>query len=82
MFGVSHQMSEGNIDDVQILQNKCIRIMTFAPFDQNVDQSFIDLGLLKVREVIKTNQLKIVRRSPMDSHICHKLSQILLGNPM
>ena len=33
--------SEGNIDDVQILQNKCIRIMTLAPFDQNVDQSFI-----------------------------------------
>ena len=34
--------------------------MTFAPFDSNTDQSFIDLGLLKVREVIKLNQLKIV----------------------
>ena len=52
--------SEKNINDIQILQNKCIRIMTFAPFDSNTDQSYIDLGLLKVREVIKTNQLKIV----------------------
>ena len=52
--------SEKNIDDIQKLQNKCIRIMTFAPFRSNTDQSFIDLGLLKVREVIKTNQLKVV----------------------
>ena len=34
--------------------------MTFAPFNSNTDQSFIDLGLLKVREVIKLNQLKVV----------------------
>ena len=34
--------------------------MTFAPFNSNTDQSYIDLGLLKVREVIKTNQLKVV----------------------
>ncbi len=34
--------------------------MTFAPFNSNTDQSFIDLGLLKVREVIKINQLKVV----------------------
>ena len=52
--------SERNIDDIQILQNKCVRIMTFAPFNSNTDQAFIDLGLLKVREVIKTNQLKVV----------------------
>ena len=52
--------SERNIDDIQVLQNKCMRIMTFAPFNSNTDQVFIDLGLLKVREVIKINQLKIV----------------------
>ena len=28
--------------------------------NSNSDQSFIDLGLLKVREVIKVNQLKVV----------------------
>ena len=52
--------SEKNIDDIRILQDKCVRIMTFAPFRSNTDQSYIDLGLLKVRDVIKTNQLKIV----------------------
>ena len=52
--------SETNINQIQILQNKCVRIMTFAPFNSNTDQLFIDLGLLKVREVIKINQLKIV----------------------
>ena len=52
--------SEKNTKDIQTLQNKCVRIMTFAPFNSNTDQSFIDLGLLKVREVIKMNQLKVV----------------------
>ena len=52
--------SEKNLKTIQVLQNKCVRIMTFAPFKFNTDQSFIDLGLLKVSEVIKTNQLKVV----------------------
>ena len=52
--------SDKNIGDIQVLQNKCVRIMTFAPFNSNTDQSFIDLGLLKVRDVIKLNQLKVV----------------------
>ena len=34
--------------------------MTFAPFNSNTDQSFIHLCLLKVNEVIQTNQLKVV----------------------
>ena len=40
--------SEKNIEDTQKLQNKCVRIMTFAPFNSNTDQSFIDLGLLDI----------------------------------
>ena len=52
--------SEKNIDAIQVLQNKCVRIMTFAPFNSNTDESYIELGFLKVREVIKTNQLKVV----------------------
>ena len=51
--------SEKNTKDIQTLQNKCVRIMTFAPFNSNTDQAFIDLKLLKVSEVIKTNQLKV-----------------------
>ena len=34
-------------------------LMIFAPFTSNTDQAFIDIGLLKVSEVIKTNQLKV-----------------------
>ena len=72
--------NEKNINDVQILQNKCIRIMTFAPFDSNTDQSFIDLSLLKVREVIKLNQLKIVydfydKKLPYDLMSLFRLSR-------
>ena len=52
--------SEENINAILILQNKCIRIMTFAPYHSNVDQAFLDFKLLKVREVIKMHQLKIV----------------------
>ena len=46
--------SEENINAIQVLQNKSIRIMTFAPYISNVDQSFLDLKSLKVREVIKS----------------------------
>ena len=41
--------SEKNIKDIQVLQNTCARIMTSASFNSNTDQSFINLGLLKVR---------------------------------
>ena len=34
--------------------------MTSAPFNWNTDQSLTDLGLLKAREIIKVQQLKIV----------------------
>ena len=52
--------SDENINAIQVLQNKCLRIMTFAPYNSNVDQVFLDLKLLKVREVIKMHQLKVV----------------------
>ena len=52
--------SEKNINDIQVLQNKCLRIMCFAPFNSNTDKLYIDLGLLKVRDVIKMNQLKVI----------------------
>ena len=34
--------------------------MSFAPFNSSTNQIFIDLGLLKVREIISLNQLKVV----------------------
>ena len=52
--------NDENINAIQVLQNKCLRILTFAPYNSNVDQTFIDLKLLKVREIIKIHQLKVV----------------------
>ena len=34
--------------------------MSFAPFNSSTNQIFIDLGLVKVRELISLNQLKLV----------------------
>ena len=42
-----------------MLQRKCVRILTFAPFNAHTKQIFIDLKILKVRDVIKLNQLKL-----------------------
>ena len=52
--------SEENICKLEVLQNKCVRIMTFAPFNSSTNDIFIELGLVKVRELISLNQLKLV----------------------
>ena len=53
--------SEENIKAIEILQRKCIRILTFAPFNSHVsNKTFLDLKLLKVRDVIKFFQLKLI----------------------
>ena len=53
--------SNENIRSIEVLQRKCIRILTFAPFDSHVtNQTFIDLKFLKVRDVIKFIQLKLI----------------------
>ena len=53
--------SEENIKTIEVLQRKCIRILTFAKFNSHIpNETFIDLKLLKVREIIKFFQLKLV----------------------
>ena len=52
--------SETNLQKIEVLQRKCLRIMTFAPYDSPTNQKFIDLKLIKVRDIIKMNQLKLV----------------------
>ena len=43
--------SEENISKLEVLQNKCVRIMSFAPFNSSTNQIFIDLGLVKIRDL-------------------------------
>ena len=52
--------SEENISKLEVLQNKCVCIRSFAPFNSSTNQIFIDLSLVKVRELISMNQLKLV----------------------
>ena len=53
--------SEENIQTIEILQRKCVRILTFAPFNSHItNETFINLKLLKVRDVIKFFQLKLI----------------------
>ena len=49
-----------NIARIESLQKKCVRIMTFAPFNAHTNPIFQELELLKVQDVIKTQQLKLV----------------------
>ena len=73
-------MSEDNINKVQVLQNKCLRKMKFSPWNSSTNHLFIQLNLLKVREIIKLNHLKLVydfqcQRLPLDLMTLFKLSK-------
>ena len=51
--------SEENLDKIEKLQKKCVRIITFSDFNSHTNPLFIDLKILKVRDVIKVQQLKL-----------------------
>ena len=65
---------DNNIEKLEILQKKCVRIMTFAPFNSHTNHIFKDLELLKVRDVIKSQQLKLVYE-----FYCNKLPDDLMS---
>ena len=65
--------SEENISKIEVLQRKCVRIMTFAPYDSHSNEIFMELGLLKVRDLISLNQLKLV----YDFHNSHLPSDLM-----
>ena len=52
--------SEENLKMIEIIQKKAIRIMTFSDFKAHTNPLFMDLKLLKVRDLIKIYQLKFV----------------------
>ena len=49
-----------NIEKIEILQKKTVRILSFAPFRAHTNQLFINLNLIKLRDIIKINQLMLV----------------------
>ena len=53
--------SDENIQSIEVLQRKCIRILTFAPYNSHVsNKTYIDLKFLKVRDIIRFFQLKLI----------------------
>ena len=49
--------NQGNIDRVTKMQKRCIRILTFAPFDAHTNPLFSKLGIIKVEDVIVIQKL-------------------------
>ena len=71
--------SEQNLKKVEVLQRKCIRIMTFSDFRSPTNHLFLKHKILKVRDVIKLHQLKLVfdffnNNLPTDLKTLFKLS--------
>ena len=57
-----------------MLQRKCVRIITFSDFDSHAHSLFIELKVLKISEVIKLQQLKLVFEyfnNYLPEDICH-----------
>ena len=44
--------TEENFKKIEILQKKCVKIMSFSDFNSHTNQLFMDLKLLKVRNII------------------------------
>ena len=49
--------NQGNIDRLTKMQKRCIRILTFAPFDAHINPLFSKLGIIKVEDVIVIQKL-------------------------
>ena len=49
-----------NLDKINILQNKCIRIINFAPFNSHTIKLFANNKLLKLEDIITSTLLKLV----------------------
>ena len=49
-----------NLKKMEVLQQKCLRIMTFSDFNSRTNSLFSDLKLLKVQDIVKSQQLKLV----------------------
>ena len=52
--------SEENLNKIEVLQKKYLRIITFSDFNSHTNPLFMNLKLLKVKDLIKLHQLKLV----------------------
>ena len=52
--------SEENLNKIEVLQKKCLRIITFSDFNSHTNPLFMNLKLIKVKDLIKLHQLKLV----------------------
>ena len=48
------------LNKIEVLQKKCLRIITFSDSSTHTNPLFINLKLLKVKDLIKLHQLKLV----------------------
>ena len=51
--------SAKNIKIIQTLQKKCVRLLSFSDFKSHTNPLFIDLGLLKVEDILQFHHLKL-----------------------
>ena len=56
LWGLS---TEKNIQKIEVLQKKCIRVLAFAPFNSHTNHLFSDLKILKIRDIIECQQLRV-----------------------
>ena len=52
--------TQQNIDAIEILQKKCLRIINFAPYNSHTNILFSNDKLLKFQDIIKLEQMKII----------------------
>ena len=52
--------TDANLKIIEVLQKTCLRIMTFSDFNSHTNPLFLQLKLLKVLDIIKQQQLKLV----------------------
>ena len=53
--------SKGNLDQITILQKKCIRLINFTQYNSHTTTLFATDKLLKFEDIITTNKLKLVQ---------------------
>ena len=54
-------LSKGeNLKKIEVLQKKCLWIMTFSDFNSHTNSLFTDLKLLMIQDIVKSQQLKLV----------------------